>query len=165
MRLTTSLFVGAKSWVCVVQVSKLLATPLSRFLPPTDSITLVSYWGKTCCYAHHTLLLGTPNEAQQSTEPPPRFSGAVAGEAKDVFTRGVLHNLSLFFVFVLLSFFFLVLFASFYQKFQKKLVYLGFLSLIKNTKKLVPALVAVAVGLLHFCQNELWWEHQVVWLH
>ena len=51
-----------------------------------------------------------------------RLSGAVAGEAKDVFIRGVLLNLSLYFVFSLLSFFFLVLFAFFYQKLQKKIV-------------------------------------------
>src|SRR3954471_2352515 len=43
------------------------------------------------------------------------FSGTVVGEAKDGFTRGVLHNLSLYFVFVLLSFFCLVLLGSFYQ--------------------------------------------------
>ena len=28
---------------------------------PTGSITLVSFWGKTCCYTHHTFLLGSPN--------------------------------------------------------------------------------------------------------
>ena len=28
---------------------------------PTGSITLVSFWGKTCCYTHHTFLLGYPN--------------------------------------------------------------------------------------------------------
>ena len=39
------------------------------------------------------------------------FSSVVAGEAKDGFTRGVLHNLSLYFVFVLLSLFCFVLFA------------------------------------------------------
>jgi hypothetical protein len=30
------------------------------YLSPTGSITLVSLWGKTCCYAHHTLILGLP---------------------------------------------------------------------------------------------------------
>src|SRR3954466_10151133 len=68
------------------------------------------------------------------------FSGAVAGEAKEVFTRGVLHFLSLYFVFSFLCFFCLVLFASF-QKTQK-IVLFGLLALFKNTKKLVPALVA-----------------------
>ena len=29
---------------------------------PTGSITLISFWGKTCCYTHHTFLLGYPNE-------------------------------------------------------------------------------------------------------
>ena len=28
---------------------------------PTGFITLVSFWGKTCCYTHHTFLLGYPN--------------------------------------------------------------------------------------------------------
>ena len=28
---------------------------------PTCSITLVSFSGKTCCYTHHTFLLGYPN--------------------------------------------------------------------------------------------------------
>src|SRR3954467_4164876 len=44
---------------------------------------------------------------------PSSFSGAVVREAKDVFTRGVLHFLSIYFVFSLLSFFCLVFFASF----------------------------------------------------
>ena len=35
-----------------------LSEPLSS---PTSSITLVSYGGKTCCYTHHTFLLGSPN--------------------------------------------------------------------------------------------------------
>ena len=29
---------------------------------PTGSIILVSYWRKTCCYTHHTFLLGSPRE-------------------------------------------------------------------------------------------------------
>ena len=48
-----------------------------------------------------------------------KFYGVVVGEAKDVFTRGVLHFLSLYFIFSLLCFLCLVLFASF-QKTQKK---------------------------------------------
>ena len=110
--LTTSLFLGAKSWVCVVQVSTLLATPVWRFLPPTGPITSVSYWGKTCCCDASHLSLGVPNRLHINWAIN-KFSGAVAGEAKDVFTRGVLINLSLYFVFSLLSFFCLVLFASF----------------------------------------------------
>ena len=78
------------------------------------------YWWKTCCCAHHTLLLGFPTKCSMSSTIN-KFYGAVAGEAKDVFTRGVLHFLSLYFVFSLLCFFCLVLFASF-QKLQKKLV-------------------------------------------
>ena len=61
VRLTTSLLVGAKSWVCVVQVSTLFATPVWCFLPPTGSITSVSYWGKTFCCAASHLALGVPN--------------------------------------------------------------------------------------------------------
>ena len=65
---------GAEFYGCVVQVSTLLlapvvrpakvqlATPLGCFLAPTRLITLVSYWGKTCWCAHHTFLLGFPNE-------------------------------------------------------------------------------------------------------
>ena len=65
---------GTEFCGCVVQVSMLLlapvvrpanvqlATPLVCFLAPTKLITLVLYWGKTCCYAHHTFLLGFPNE-------------------------------------------------------------------------------------------------------
>ena len=30
---------------------------------PTGSITLVSYWGKTCCCTNHTFLLGFPTDA------------------------------------------------------------------------------------------------------
>ena len=37
--------------------------PSTCFLTPTSSITLVSYWGKTCCCAHHTFLLGFPTDA------------------------------------------------------------------------------------------------------
>ena len=118
VRLTTSLLVGAKSWVCVVQVSALFVTPVWRFLPPTGSITSVSYWGKTCCFAASHLALGVPNRILINWAIN-KFSGAVAGEAKDVFTRRVLLNLSLYFVFSSLSFFCLVLFASF-QKKQKK---------------------------------------------
>ena len=71
----------------------------------------------------HTLLLGFQTKRSYiKLGAINKFSGAVAGEAKDVFTRGVLHFLSLYFVFSLLSFFFLVLFAFFYQKLQKKIV-------------------------------------------
>ena len=44
---------------------------------PTGSITLVSFLGKTCCYTHHTFLLGSPNGRvictyQGFTTTPPR---------------------------------------------------------------------------------------------
>ena len=37
-------------------------TTFWRVAAPTGSITLVSFWGKTCCWLHHTFLLGSPNE-------------------------------------------------------------------------------------------------------
>ena len=37
-------------------------TTFTCFLAPTGSITLVSFWGKTCCCAHHTFLLGFPTD-------------------------------------------------------------------------------------------------------
>ena len=75
MRLTTSLFRWGKVvWLCCVQIprqqSRLPSTPIFlallttfwRVAAPTGSITLVSFWGKTCCWLHHTFLLGSPNE-------------------------------------------------------------------------------------------------------
>src|SRR4051812_24068985 len=90
------------------------------------------------------------------------FSSAVAGEAKDVFTRGVLLNLFLYFVFSLLSFFFLVLFASFYQKLQKNsLVWFAFF--IQKHKKISScSSCCCCFWLAPLCQNELCREHQVV---
>jgi hypothetical protein len=35
-----------------------------------DDKTLVSYWGKTCCCAHHTFLLGFPTSRSFSSLPP-----------------------------------------------------------------------------------------------
>ena len=35
-------------------------TTFWRVAAPTGSITLVSFWGKTCCWLHHTFLLGFP---------------------------------------------------------------------------------------------------------
>ena len=64
-------------------------------------------------------------------------SSAVAGEAKDGFTRGVLHNLYLYFVFVLLSFFFFVLLASFYQKLQQKISFVCFAFSYQKHKKII----------------------------
>src|SRR3954471_22072023 len=86
---------------------------LRRFLPPSGSITSVSTEGNLLMCSSH-LALGVPTKCSTSTlGAHMNISGAVAGEAKDVFTRGVLHFLSLYFVFLLLCFFFLVLFASF----------------------------------------------------
>ena len=65
--LTTSLFVGAKSWVCVVQVSALLATPVWRFLPPSGSITSVSTEGKLADVLFTPYALGYQQSAMSST--------------------------------------------------------------------------------------------------
>src|SRR3954469_25026201 len=63
------------------------------------------------CSSH--LALGVSNEASHDNTGCAHqgFSGAIAGEAKNVFTRVFLLNLSIYFVFSLLSFFCLVLFS------------------------------------------------------
>src|SRR3954463_4978528 len=94
------------------------ATSLRRFLPPSGSITSVSTEGNLLMCSSH-LALGVPTKCPTSTLGARiKIFGAIAGEAKDVFTRGVLHLLSLYFVFSLLCLFCLVCFASF-QKTQK----------------------------------------------
>src|SRR4051812_45865420 len=65
---------------------------------------------------------GFPTKHCTLTQCHQALSGVVAVEAKDVFTRRVLINLSIFFVFSLLSFLCSVFFASINQKIQKKLV-------------------------------------------
>src|SRR4051812_45568345 len=97
----------------------LRVTPLRHFLHPSGSITSVSTEGNLLLCSSH-LALGVSNEASHVNTGCTHqgFSGAVAGEAKDVFTRGVLHFLYLYFDFSLLCFFCLVFFASF-QKTQK----------------------------------------------
>ena len=51
------------------------------FIPPTRSDeTLVSYRGKTCCSAHQTFLLGSPNECvftRHHTAPPQKPSTSI----------------------------------------------------------------------------------------
>ena len=88
-------------------------TPSKQRRLPTGSITLVSYWGKTCCCTHHTFLLGFPTDVWRTSivssavagEIFPRqlsasnmFSGAVAGENRIASARGVSHTQSLYFV-------------------------------------------------------------------
>ena len=46
---------------CYVGQSFLVLLCAGVVSSPTGSITLVSFWGKTCCYTHHTFLLGSPN--------------------------------------------------------------------------------------------------------
>ena len=69
-----------------------------------------------CCFT--TCSWGSQQAPLQLSHQSSSFSSAVAGEAKDVFTRGVLHFLYLYFVFSFLCFFCFVLLASF-QKTQK----------------------------------------------
>ena len=42
-------------------------TPSEQRRLPTGSITLVSYWGKTCCCTHHTFRLGFPTDVWRYT--------------------------------------------------------------------------------------------------
>ena len=96
-------------------------TTFCRVAAPTGSITLVSFWGKTCCWLHHTFLLGSPNEranlANQDC-----FLAPLPG-SRSISARGVSRFQSLYFVFVLLSLFYFILFAFNYQK-HKKISYL-----------------------------------------
>jgi hypothetical protein len=85
---------------------------------------------ETCCYAHHTFLLGFPTGCLLRTIK--HFSGAVAGEKED-FCKGSLSLPIFYFVIVLLTFFTLFLFAFFY---------------IKNTKKLISFIVSISLLLL-----------------
>jgi hypothetical protein len=79
------------------------------------------------------LSLGVPNWAVIYT-PSSNFSGAVAREKED-FCKGILASNLFYFVIVLLTFFTLFLFASFYQKY----------------KKIVPTIVVIFVGMLLSC--------------
>ena len=58
---------------------------------PTGSITLVSYWGKTCCCTHHTFLLGFPTDVcftvTSRLQPSSSMSAAVHDDLK---CRGIL---------------------------------------------------------------------------
>jgi hypothetical protein len=66
------------------------------------------------CSSH--LPLGVPNWAASTANK--HFSGAVAGGKED-FCKGSLSLATFYFVIVLLTFFTLFLFASFYQKYKK----------------------------------------------
>ena len=66
--LTTSLFVGTKSWVCVVQVSTLLCNTFETFPSSFWFDNLGLYWGKTCWCAHHTFLLGFPMQCAKHSQ-------------------------------------------------------------------------------------------------
>jgi hypothetical protein len=51
--------------------SQLATTVRSDFFLLLVDCTLVSYWAKTCCCAHHTLLLGFPNGSFETSQPHP----------------------------------------------------------------------------------------------
>src|SRR4051812_48035023 len=97
--LTTSLIRWGKVLsLCCAGLHVANKTPLRRFLPPSGSITSVSSGGNMLLCSSH-LALGVPTKCPTSTLGARiKISGAVAGEAKDVFTRGVLHFISLYFV-------------------------------------------------------------------
>jgi hypothetical protein len=85
----------------------------------TVELITPSSWGSQLVHQHRTIN---------------KFSGTVAGEKED-FCKGSLSLQSFYFVIVLLSFFNLFLFASFYQKY----------------KKIVPFIVVIFVCLFLSC--------------
>src|SRR3954465_14431427 len=100
----------------------------------------------------HTLLLGFPMKRSYiNLGAINKFSGAVAGEANDVFTRGVLHFLSLYFVFSLLCFTWFCL--PLFQKTQK-ISLAWFACLIQKHKKFSSfSSCCCCFWLAHLCQN------------
>jgi hypothetical protein len=130
VRLTTSLQVGAKYLGCVVcrfhvvggagsaPCQKPVSINLQKwFLSPTGRLNFGFITeGKLTAVLITPFSWGSQLVRQHRTIN--KFSGAVAGE-KDDFYKGVSHFQSFYFVIVLLSFFTLFLFASFYQKYKK----------------------------------------------
>jgi sulfite exporter TauE/SafE len=96
--------------------SQLASTFRSWFFLLLVRLNLGFILRKTCCCAHHTFLLGFPTGCLPCTIK--HFSGAVAGEKED-FYKGSLSLPTFYFVIVLLTFFTLFLFASFYKKYKK----------------------------------------------
>jgi hypothetical protein len=87
---------------------------------------LVSQLRETCCYAHHTFLLGFPTGCYTALSS--IFLAQLPGRKK-ISARGASHAQS----------FTLLLFG---------LLYFFLHRFIKNTKKLVPSIVVIFVGLL-----------------
>ena len=104
-------FVGAKYCDCVVcrfHVGDRVApreppTTFWRVAAPTGSITLVSYWGKTCCWTASFLPLGVSQRTCDSRYQA-LFLVPLPGRQQSS-ARGVSRFQSLYFVFVLLSLF------------------------------------------------------------
>jgi hypothetical protein len=86
------------------------------FLSPTGRLNLGFIRGKTYRCAHHTFLLGL--RTGLLAPPSSTVSSYVAGEKED-FCKGSLSLPIFYFVIVLLTFFTLFLFASFYKKYKK----------------------------------------------
>jgi hypothetical protein len=107
-------------------VAKLASINLRKLvLSPTGSINLGFILRETCCYAHHTFLLGFPT-GRTSTHNQAIFLAPLPGR-KRIFAREV----SRFQSFTLLLFcFILFLLASFYQKYKKLVPFIVGISLL-----------------------------------
>ena len=129
VRLTPSLFRWGKvAWLCCVQVPRCCWFPGSapcQNQPPTPSeVISFSYWfdkpwfhteGKLAAALIIPSSWGLPTRHHTHQE----FLAPLPGRKK-ISARGVSHFQSLYFVFVFLSLFYFVLFASLYQKHKKK---------------------------------------------
>jgi hypothetical protein len=108
--------IGAIKKLSGASPSQLASTFRSGFFLLLVRLNLSFILRETCCYAHHTFLLGFPTG--WLAPPIKHFSGAVAGEKED-FCKGSLSLPISYFVIVLLTFFTLFLLASFYKKYKK----------------------------------------------
>jgi hypothetical protein len=98
-------------------VTKLASINLQKLvLSPTGSINLGFILREDLLLCSPYLPLGVPNWAVIYT-PSSNFSGVVAGEKED-FCKGSL-SLPIFYFVIVLLYFILFLFASFYQKYKK----------------------------------------------
>jgi hypothetical protein len=88
---------------------------------------------KSCCYIHHTFLLGFPT-GRSFTQHQAYFLVPLPGRKKKTSARGVFARTSFTLLFILLYF-----------------IYLYLHRFIKNQKKLVPTIVVILVGLLLSC--------------
>jgi hypothetical protein len=108
--------IGAINKLSGASPSQLASTFGSGFFLLLVQLNLGFILRETCRCAHHTFLLGFPTG--WLAPPIKHFFGAVAGEKED-FCKGSLSLPIFYFVIVLLTFFTLFSFASFYQKYKK----------------------------------------------